>query len=80
MATAIDAPPVAQVLIDTHAAFTPCAPAAHWVYEIHAWVAELVAQSEGVTVAELGGREVEASPTERSGRVCRITQMAGDPS
>jgi GNAT superfamily N-acetyltransferase len=79
-ATAIDAPRVSQLLIDTRAAFMPYAPAAHSDDEIRAWVAGVLVPSGGVTVAEMDDRVVAAMATVRSEAACWITQLAVDPA
>lgn len=76
----MDTARVAQLLIDTRAAFMPYAPAAHSDDEIRAWVARLLVPTGGVTVAELDGRVAAAMATERAEALSWITQMAVDPA
>ena len=79
-ATAVDAPRIAGLLIDTRAAFMPYAPSAHPDPELHGWVANYLVPSGGVTVAEFQGPVVAAMATERSAALSWITHMAVDPA
>ena len=79
-AAAADAPRVAQLLIDTRAAFMPYAPSAHRYDELRAWAASLLIPSDGVVVAETQGSVIAAMHTECKEGLSWITQMAVDPA
>ena len=79
-ATAADASRVANLLIDTRAAFMPYASLAHCREDLQIWAASSLIPSGGVVVAERGGAVVAAMHTERNGLVSWITQMAVDPA
>lgn len=79
-ARAEDATRVADLLIDTRAAFMPYAPSAHPEDELRAWVAGRLLPSGGVMVAEIEGRVVAAMHAEQADGVSWITQMAVDPA
>ena len=79
-ATAIDAPRVAGLLIDTRAKFMPYAPSPHSDEELRMWVAGHLVPNGGVVVAEVDGRVVATMATETDGKSSWITQMAVDPS
>jgi len=79
-ATPADAPQVAQILIDTRAAFMPYAPSAHPEHELRTWVAQHLVPSGGVTVAERQGAVVAAMATQAADGVSWITQMAVTPT
>lgn len=78
-ATAEDARRVADLLIETRAAFMPYAPSAHPEAEVREWVASYLVRSGGVTVAEVQGQVAGAMASERTDDACWITQMAVDP-
>lgn len=79
-ATAADAPRVANLLIDTRAAFMPYAPSAHPDEELREWVANHLVASGQVTVAQAQGRVIAAMATEPGDTAAWITQMAVDPA
>lgn len=79
-AKAADAPRVASLLIDTHAAFMPYAPSAHTDAEVRDWVETHLISSGGVMVAEIDGKVVAAMAAEQSETLSWITQMAVDPT
>jgi GNAT superfamily N-acetyltransferase len=79
-ATMADAPLIAQILIDTRAAFMPYAPSAHSDPELHAWVAERLVPGGGVTVAQCRGTVVAVMATEHTDAAAWISQMAVTPS
>lgn len=78
-AKAEDAPRVADLLIETRAAFMPYAPSAHLEADVRKWVASHLVPTGGVVVAEVDGLVVAAMATAVEGKVSWITQMAVDP-
>jgi GNAT superfamily N-acetyltransferase len=74
-----DAPRIAQILIDTRAAFMPYAPSAHSEPELRAWVAGHLVPGSGVTVAQCRGTVVAVMATERTDAASWISQMAVTP-
>lgn len=79
-ATPADAPRVADLLIDTRAAFMPYAPSAHPEAEVREWVASGLLPDGGVVVAEIDGRVVAVMATGLADADSWIQQMAVDPS
>jgi GNAT superfamily N-acetyltransferase len=79
-ATAADASRVADLLIDTRAAFMPYAPLAQPEAEVREWAASYLVPSGGVTVAEVRGQVVAAMATEHMDGFSWVTQMAVDPA
>ena len=79
-ATAVDAPRVATLLIETRRAFMPYAPSAHPEPELREWVASVLVPSGGVTVAEVLGRVVGVVATAHSQQGSWVRQMAVDPA
>ena len=74
-----DAKRVADLLIDTRAAFMPYAPSAHPEPEVREWVASHLVPTGGVVVAEVDGQIVGTMATTVKDGVSWITQMAVDP-
>ena len=78
-ATIEDSRRVANLLIDTRAAFMPYAPSAHSDEEVRAWVASYLVPRGGVTVAEIKGQVMGIMATEVKGEISWVVQMAIDP-
>ena len=78
-AKAEDARRVADLLIDTRAAFMPYAPSAHPEPEVREWVASHLVPTGGVVVADVDGQIVGTMATTVEDGVSWITQMAVDP-
>jgi ribosomal protein S18 acetylase RimI-like enzyme len=79
-ARADDAQRVADLLIDTRAAFMPYAPSAHTEPEVRAWVQSHLLPTGGVMVAEIDGRVAGAMATSVADGLSWIDQMAVDPA
>lgn len=75
-----DAPQVAQILIDTRAAFMPYAPSAHPEHELREWVAQQLLPGGGVTVAVQQGQVVAVMATQQAEGISWITQMSVTPT
>lgn len=80
-ARADDARRVADILVDTRAAFMPYAPSAHDEADVRDWVATHLIPTGGVVVVELDGRVVGAmaAAVDDDGTAW-IHQMAVDPA
>ena len=74
-----DAKRVADLLIDTRAAFMPYAPSAHPEPEVREWVASHLVPTGGVVVADVDGQIVGTMATTVADGASWITQMAVDP-
>jgi GNAT superfamily N-acetyltransferase len=74
-ATSIDASAVADVLIQSRAAYLPFAPSAHPSDEVRTWVAERLIPAGAVTVAEHQGQVVGVLAISRVQEVSWIDQL-----
>lgn len=78
-ATAADASRIADILIETRAAFMHYAPSVHSESDVRNWVRSHLVPAGGVLVAEFQGSVVGAVATSRDASTSWITQMAVDP-
>lgn len=75
VATAEDAPRVAEVLLTSRKTFLPYAPLAHADADVHRWVRDVLIPSQGVTVALVDALIVGVLATSREAHVSWIDQL-----